>query len=46
MTVVKIAVVLVVLGTGNILLAGGAFYMYRKYTQQVAAAEAAKALKE
>lgn len=32
----KVLVVLLLLGTGNILLIGGAFYMYRKYQGQLA----------
>lgn len=32
MTLVKVVVVLGILGTGNLLLMGGAFYAYRQYT--------------
>jgi cation-transporting ATPase 13A1 len=35
-SLVKVLVVLLLLGTGNILLIGGAFYMYRKYQGQIA----------
>ena len=34
MTLVKVVVVLVILGTGNLLLMGGAFYAYRQYSNQ------------
>jgi cation-transporting ATPase 13A1 len=34
MTLVKVVVCLIILGTGNLLLMGGAFYMYRQYTNQ------------
>ena len=33
-TLLKVVGVLVILGTGNILLMGGAFWAYRSYTAQ------------
>ena len=41
MTVVKIGAGLILLGTGNILLIGGAIWWYRSYSQKQAAAAAA-----
>ena len=38
-TVVKVAVVVVVLGTGNILLGGVAYWWYRQYSARAKAAE-------
>ena len=40
MTVIKIVGVILILSTGNILLWGGAFYMYRKYYSNPAPAPA------
>jgi Tfp pilus assembly protein PilE len=34
MTLVKVVVVVLILGTGNLLLMGGAFYAYRQYTSR------------
>jgi hypothetical protein len=34
MTLAKVVVALVLLGTGNLLLIGGAFWAYRSYTAQ------------
>lgn len=34
MTLGKVVVCLVILGTGNLLLMGGAFWAYRSYTNQ------------
>ncbi len=44
LTVAKIGAVIMLLSTGNILLMGGAFWLYRSHTQKLAAAEAEKAL--
>ncbi len=42
MTVLKVGAGLVILGSGNLLLMGGAFWMYRSYTTKLAQDEAAK----
>ena len=45
MTLMKVAGVILVLGSGNLLLMGGAFFMYRSYSQKQAQAEQAELLK-
>jgi len=39
MTIVKVAAVVFVLGTGNILLGGAAYWWYRQYSSKAKAAE-------
>ena len=45
MTLLKVVGVVAILGTGNIVLAGAAFYFYRTFTQQQAKNQLAKASK-